>query len=203
MKTLISCTLAVLLLFLPCQSAGGAAPRRQRAADASLTSPPLPGSLPDHERLKVSVPPGWRISRKDPIGNWRFVEYNLEITHPTGRTVRVGKGHSKRLPDTLNVGVLQWALSRAKRHEDFEGTRFRTKSGLRGILKQSTFGFSLKKPISHEWKLAIPVQSTDSALIIEVNADARDRRSLEPVALEVLRSVRFIHAGRHVPRRCG
>ena len=195
--------LAVLLFFLPRIGAGGTATRRQRPADASLTSPPLPGNLPDHERMRISFPSGWRISRKDPVGNWRFVEYNFEIAHPTGRTARVGKGRSIHPRDILYVGVLQWALSRAKRHEALKGTRFRTKSGLRGILKQSTFGFSLKKPISHEWKLAIPVQSTDSALIIEVNADARDRRSLEPVALEVLRSVRFIHAGRHVPRRCG
>jgi hypothetical protein len=145
-------------------------------AQSTLLSPPL--YVLAGRRLSLELPAGYHVVSQEPTARWKTSSYQFQIApqHGAGR---------------VTVEVLMHALSRARRHGDLEGDPFRTAAGLQGVLTSSPTGM---RPSSRYF--AVPVISTDSAVILRVFASQGDASIPREFAERLFQGVRFVDARR-------
>ena len=167
-------SLTRVLLFVTCWT-GLLAASNAAAADREFRSPPLP--ILDSRAFVLVAPAGWQVATRDPAGEWRHTAYEFALAPDRPNSLAGG---------AVNVEILQHGIERARLHRDLEGERFRSRGGQSGFLNIAEY-----QPGTRDWYFAVPVLSTESALIVRVMFKRGGYWTQDAFARSFYRSLRF------------
>lgn len=164
-------------------------------AGTPFVSPPR--SEINGRRLAMTIPTHWTVIQRDQPYAWSTVEYDFTIarTMPQRRQPKPGSQRIKlpfKQPLKLDIAIIRWSMSRARRKGDLAGVPFRTTSQLRGIYQE--FDWHTYEPGNpmYRWALTLPIVHADAVFFIAVEGNRKNKRTLARIATQILKSVRYV-----------
>ena len=158
--------------------------------DQQFVSPPLREF--DGERIAISIPKGWKITRKDTPYYWTTREYTFYLEH----TTQNGKAI------VAHVMIGHYTIYRGEQGGSFTGKRFRTSSGLRGWLDEDEMPAYLHydEGRSHRWNLEIPHPLWETVPVLRVDCFPKDKALVKRLVQPLFRSFRYVLPGKQIGR---
>ena len=147
----------------------------------TLVSSPLP--ILDGRRFAIHAPAGWTITNRASPHDWVYTSYDFSLAPPHPSCFG---------SDPLPAEILQHGVERARLHGDLSGTRFRTTSGLRGVLHHAEF-----EPGERDWYFTVPIRRTESALIVRVIFSTGSFSAQRTFVARFFRTVRILPTTDH------
>ena len=141
----------------------------------TIVSPLLP--VIGNKHLEIRIPTGWSIINSDPVSAWHTSSYDCTISQlePTGI------GNSR-----LTVEILNQSLIRAQMHGDLSGEKYKTSTGLVGVIHTESF-----EPNKNDWYIAFPIKNDNGALIVRIENLSGSVSRQHSLALSIFNGVRF------------